>query len=326
VNYTPNRFGAPKPATEAEGGFVHFPEAVAGVKERILGPKFAEHYHQATLFYNSLTPFEKEQLTEAFSFELGKVEDSGVKERMLAVLSNVEPELVRKIAHNIGLPAPAVPAGFKNHGKSSPAVSQLQGPYVVKGSIKTRKVAFLIADGFDGAQLTAITTAVKGAGGIPVIVGTRRGPTKSATGEIVEANFSLLAAKSTLFDSVFVVGGADSIKTLSHNGSAIGFVNEAYKHLKAVGAVAEGVDFLKNVCTLSGAKFATQKGEVLSALGVVTGDTVLGSTAAAASNVVGNTVAGFVAGAVGSGGLAGAFIAAVGEHRAIGRDVSMVPV
>ncbi len=42
--------------TIAQGAFITYAEKVAGMKERLSAPKFKEHFHQATLFFNSLSP------------------------------------------------------------------------------------------------------------------------------------------------------------------------------------------------------------------------------------------------------------------------------
>jgi len=87
------------------------------------------------------------------------------------------------------------------------------------------------------------------------------------------------------------------------------------------------VDLLK--CSfLPGVKLAAHGDEqVVSDQGVVTAASpkILGSLGETATAVVGSAVAGAVAGAMGPGGLAGDYIAAVGQHRFWKRDVSQVP-
>lgn len=94
-NYWPNRFGTPHPVPGAQGGYVNQPTPLpGGVKERVRGPKFAEHYSQATLFWNSMSPIEKVHIIEAFSFELGKCDEKLIQQRIvdqLNMVSNVFP-------------------------------------------------------------------------------------------------------------------------------------------------------------------------------------------------------------------------------------------
>ena len=55
--------------------------------------RFADHYTQATLFWNSQTDVEKQHIISAFRFELSRVQTPAVRERMVSGLMNVAPEL-----------------------------------------------------------------------------------------------------------------------------------------------------------------------------------------------------------------------------------------
>lgn len=71
INYWPNRFDHAGPAAAKEqGGYREYPQKLAAAKLRVRAPKFQEHYSQATLFYNSMSPVEKLHITNALSFEL----------------------------------------------------------------------------------------------------------------------------------------------------------------------------------------------------------------------------------------------------------------
>lgn len=320
VNYYPNRFGYPAPATPAQGGFSSYPEKMQGIKERARGPKFQEHFQQATLFYNSLSPLEKNRLVETASFELGKCDDESVPAAQLKILVQIDADLAKKVAEKLGVAAPAPPPGWKNHGKTAKGLSMEDYP---KGDISTRKIAVLVADGFDGEQFAAISAALKAKGAIPLLVAPR-GYVKNAAGVSVKADFTILTCKSTLFDAVFIPGGHSASSFLPTQGNYIGFVNEAYRHFKAIGAVAEGVAFLK-ACTLPGIKL-TNGTEVVDDQGVVTSGAVFEGYAKTAEGIVGSTITGAVTGAVGSAGVIASFINAVGQHRFWARDVTRVPV
>lgn len=89
-NYWPNRFNTPHPVPASHGGYEHQPMALpAGVKERVRGPKFAEHYSQATLFFNSMSPVEQEHIIAALSFELGKVDEKPIQQKIVDQLNMV---------------------------------------------------------------------------------------------------------------------------------------------------------------------------------------------------------------------------------------------
>jgi catalase len=77
-------------------------------------------------------------------------------------------------------------------------------------------------------------------------VAPRHGTVKSADGKAVAADFSLLTAASVLFDAVYVPPGPDSIETLSGNADAYHFIDEAYKHCKAICATGDTQSFIDN--------------------------------------------------------------------------------
>ena len=55
--------------------------------------RFADHYTQATLFWNSQTDVEKQHIVNAFRFELSRVQTPAIRERMVSGLMNVAAEL-----------------------------------------------------------------------------------------------------------------------------------------------------------------------------------------------------------------------------------------
>jgi len=77
-------------------------------------------------------------------------------------------------------------------------------------------------------------------------VAPRNGVIKTADGKAVAADFSLLTAASVLFDAVYIPGGAASIETLADSADACHFVDEAYKHCKAICATGDTTEFLES--------------------------------------------------------------------------------
>ncbi len=105
--HLPNGIGAaPAVATEGEGAYVQVPRQIEGEVGRAAPVSFEDHFSQATLFFRSLTPVEQSHMVEALTFELGKVFEQEVKERELAVLADVDPDLCSRVAAGLGLPAP----------------------------------------------------------------------------------------------------------------------------------------------------------------------------------------------------------------------------
>jgi catalase len=113
-----------------------------------------------------------------------------------------------------------------------------------KGSIKSRCVAILAADGVDGAQVARMKEALKGGGARAEVLSKFLGSVKGVDGAEVAVDRTLLTTGSVLYDAVYVPGGAKSVEALSLEGDARHFVNEAFRHGKPIAATAEGVDFL----------------------------------------------------------------------------------
>ena len=101
----------------------------------------------------------------------------------------------------------------------------------------------LVADGVDAEQLTAMKTALTEAGAVPELVSPLPKITASDGSEL-KVDKTLLTAGSVIYDAVFVPGGKESVAALQQDGDAIHFVNEAFKHCKALAATGEGVDLL----------------------------------------------------------------------------------
>ena len=244
VNYSPNSLGGGLPAPSETEGYVHHPERVEGHKVRERSPSFGEHFSQATLFWNSLSPVEKEHLVEAAHFEIGKAEDQGVRERMVDRFNQVDHELAKLVAMGVGVAAPKQ-LTTENHGQSSPAVSQ-ESPALAVKTAKGRKVAILAADGVDAEQVSTIKQALTEAGAQAQIVAKFMGTIKSAKGKALKVDKTFLTSASVMFDAVYVPGGADSIADLQANGDAMHFLDEAFWHCKAIAATGEGVELLKD--------------------------------------------------------------------------------
>ena len=65
--------------------------------------RFADHYTQATLFWNSQTAVEKAHIIRAFRFELSRAQIPAVRERVVAMLANVADDLAASVAQGLGM-------------------------------------------------------------------------------------------------------------------------------------------------------------------------------------------------------------------------------
>ncbi|KAG8879359.1 hypothetical protein FRB97_001744 [Tulasnella sp. 331] len=250
-NYWPNRFGTPHPIPESHGGYLHAPAPLpGGVKERVRGPKFAEHYGQATMFYNSMSEVEKLHIIEALSFELGKVDEKSIQQKIVDHLNMIDNSLAAQVASavDVSIPKPVT----SNHGKRSEYLSML-GPHNVYTAVG-RKVGIFVLDGFDHGLVASLKAAFLTEGIIAMIVGPRKGlvsssPTRQG-GSTLETQFTFETCRSTHFDGVIFVGGGEGSSTsiyveqMRKNGRLLHAAREAYMHKKTVCATGSAVEWL----------------------------------------------------------------------------------
>ncbi|WP_085638754.1 MULTISPECIES: catalase HPII [unclassified Pseudomonas] len=248
ASYEPNSIdgGWPKetPPAAQDGGFESYPERIDANKIRQRSESFGDHFSQARLFFNSMSPHEQEHIIAAYSFELGKVERETIRAREVNdILANIDLELARRVAENLGLPAPAkgTVAVRKTSLERSPALSQAN---LLPENIKTRKVAILAANGVDGAAIDAMKKALKAEGAHGKLLGPTSAPLKAANGKTLAVDASMEGMPSVAFDAVFVPGGAASVKALGGDGVALHYLLEAYKHLKAIALQGEAEQLL----------------------------------------------------------------------------------
>ncbi|MDP3226207.1 MAG: catalase-related domain-containing protein, partial [Rubrivivax sp.] len=199
--------------------------------------KFADHYTQATLFYDSQTDVEKAHIVGGFRFELSKLTVPAIRERMLASLVNVSAQLAAEVAGGLGMPVPAAlpraleaPAAPEVSASAALSLMALPGD----GGIRTRKVALLAAHGVDGASLLAVQAALQAAGAVTVVVAARLGAIETADGEALEATASFENSPSVLFDAVLLPDGEAGVKSLLRQAQAVDFVALQFRHGKTL--------------------------------------------------------------------------------------------
>ena len=289
TSYNPNSMGGgcPFQAKAAEGGFTSYAERIDAQKVRARSQSFFDHFSQATLFYNSQSEAEKNHLTDALRFELGKVETVAIRERMIGLLSQVDKTLARNVASALGLEVPAKPeqpinqsvpadgnpAKFQpkavNQGlEKSAALSMTASP---GNTIKSRKIAILAADGVDGRAIKEMKKALAKEGAVAEVIAPHLGEIRAAGGSAITVDKSLLTVSSVLYDAVYLPGGAAGIQALKQEADAIHFINQAYKHCKAIAADPEAAalidksnigELLRKQGALPGLVFAPKSGGV----------------------------------------------------------------
>ncbi|WP_269236567.1 catalase [Flavobacterium flavigenum] len=263
VSYHPNSLGGgcPYQAQIAEGGFSSFNERIEAHKVRERSESFADHFGQAKLFFNSQTPEEKSHIVKALRFELGKVETTAIRVRMLGLLSQVDAQLAEKVALGLGASVPPIPEFPANKGVSPENEGGNQEPKTVESSvsvsealsmvknptnsptIESRKVAILCSDGVSEAAVMNIKSALKKQGAKGCVIAPHLGSVLTDSDGALAAEFSFLTASSVLFDAVYVPHGI-GLNVLAENDDALEYLNDAYKHCKVIGADGEASELL----------------------------------------------------------------------------------
>ncbi|MEF7615740.1 catalase [Aquincola sp. MAHUQ-54] len=294
VAYEPNSIGGGCPFQAGARGFMSFPQPVQEDKVRGKPEKFADHYTQASLFFASQTPVEQQHIVGAFRFELSKVTIPAIRERMLASLVNVHTDLAAQVAAGLGMAVPApMPLALENPAlpevTASPALSLTARPG--DGGIRTRKIALLAADGVEGSSLRVLQQALLAAGAVPVLVAPRLGAVAASDGATLEAVATMENSPPVLFDALVLPDGEAAVATLAALGQTNEFIVNQYRHCKTILALGASQSLL----VAAGVAQQLPSGDVDP--GVLTASA---NTATTAAEV---------------------FIAAVGQHRHLQRDM-----
>ncbi len=266
TSYQPNSLGGgcPMQAKADLGGFVSYAEKMGPAKVRQRSQSFFDHFSQATLFWLSQSEPEQAHIVKAFRFELGKLEVPAIRERMIGILTRVDPSLAKRVAQGLGVSVPTKSPALLNESvpadgnparyqptlaKKAPGRSAaLTMANTVKKGIKTRKVAILAGDGVDDADLIGMKKALIEAGALAKVVAPRLGMLNGAKGTQIHIDFSFLTSSSVLFDAVYIPGGDGSAHALQKEEDAVEFVKEAYKHCKTIAATGAGGRLLRTAC------------------------------------------------------------------------------
>jgi catalase len=249
VAYEPNSLGGGCPFQAGAAGFTSFREPIEADKVRGKPERFADHYTQATLFYNSQTPVEKAHILRAFRFELTKVQVPAIRQRVVAMLANVDEGLATALADQLGMPLPdplprALTKAVKPEVAESPALSLFARPG--DGSIRTRRVAILVADGVDGAAAAALHAGLAKLGAVPRYVGARLGTVQTEAEAALDVEVTLETMPSVLFDALAIPGGKKAVTQLANIGHALEFIKDQYRHAKPILALGAAAALVEN--------------------------------------------------------------------------------
>jgi catalase len=252
VAYEPNSLGGGCPFQAGAAGFASFPKAIEPNNapiDKVRGrpEKFAEHYAQAKLFFDSQTAVEKVHIRGAFRFELSKLTVPAIRVRVISSLLNVSEELANALAQDLGIELPdPMPRAAKNRPKAeisaSPALSLKALPG--DGGIATRKIAIVLSDGVDADPITDLIEKLNGAGAVTRLLGSRLGTVRSEEGEPLEIDATLENSPAVLFDAVVLPGGSEAVETLCLDGRTLEFVKDQFRHCKTILALGDSSKIL----------------------------------------------------------------------------------
>ena len=253
--HSPDEVGNPQ-------GYASYTEQVNGPKVRERSESFDDHYGQARLFWNSMAPFEKEHIVKALSFELSMVETPHVRTKMLENLAKINEMLAAQIGLALGEPMPqsqGKPSGTADSPSEIELLASAESPTTASGGVqktsglsqaegqpmlpKGRKVAILTGKGSFTKCIETMMEKLQGEDAMGVVVGPHLGQIEGDEGTF-EAKKTYANAGSVLFDAVYVPG-CTNIETLKKMGDARKFIDEAFKHGKAIAASGNGVDLVK---------------------------------------------------------------------------------
>jgi catalase len=254
VAYEPNSLasGSEFRVDGGRQGFQTHDEPVDGRKTRRRSSTFDDHFSQATLFWNSQSPSEKDHVIAAFQFELSKVELPAVRQRVVDNLAHVDAKLARKVAEPLGIAVPDAKAamgraGFRDVRTKLPLETSAALSMDGAGSAATRRVAVLVAAGVEVGALRAIQQALQDAGARCSILAAHLGCVATSSGQQLVVDHTFATMPSVLFDAVLVPGGAASADALCRDGDAVHFALEAYKHCKTLCLIGEGAQLLRSL-------------------------------------------------------------------------------
>lgn len=166
-------------------------------------------------------------------FELSKVGLDHVRSRVVSHLRNIDEDLARRVAAGLALDLPKAAKPFRKPVDIEPSDAlSIQKNW--QQTLKGRKVGILFAEGTDKAELDGLVAAVEKAGGTPFTIAPKVGGIPLSGGE-ARADGQLAGSPSVLFDAVALVLTEQAAQKLARDGAAVGFVMDAFAHLKAIG-------------------------------------------------------------------------------------------
>lgn len=240
VNYHHNSLAddTPYTTTPEEGGYVSYPKKIDGHAIRARSESFNDFFSQPRIFWNSLTPVEKQHTIEALSYQLGNVKSESVRQQNVDMIVNVDRELANIVADNIGVNRPS--------GTNVPVSTR----YASLSQASTPKYAYslqvgvLIGNDFNSHEVMDAIKALEEAGTFVVIVSETLGTVTGDDGTQLKVDKTFLTTSPYLLDSLYVVGGKHKSQS-KFNYEITYFTQVAYTHYKPIGVASSGASFMQ---------------------------------------------------------------------------------
>src|SRR5690625_1352236 len=221
-----------------EGGYEHYPTKVEGHVIRARSDSFKDYFSQPRIFWNSLTPVEKQHLVESLSYQIGSCESKSVRQQAVNMLVNVDQEMAHVIADNVGVKRPSgtnVPIST-----SYPSLSMMNSPYYAY----TQKVGVLIGNGFNSKEVMNVLNLLKEHGVFVVIISESLGTVTGSDGTKLKVDKTFLTSSPYLLDSLYIVGGK-SKNEAKFNQDIMYYTNIAYQHYKPIGVATSSQSYIQ---------------------------------------------------------------------------------
>ncbi len=235
VNYEPNS-QAIGPRESPKKGFRTYPAKENGQKLRERSEKFGDHYSQARLFYLSQTEIEQKHIADGLIFELSKVENPKIRERMVSHLPNIDKKLADTVTEGLGIKNKVIP--YEHSYNTSQKLKPSKALSILLNPPKTfigRRVGILVTDALDDAIFDALIHSIEKEKATYEIIALTVGGVQTKNGNFLSAHQKLEGAPSVLYDAVVILSSSKEILSLAQHPSARQFLTDAFTHLKCIG-------------------------------------------------------------------------------------------
>jgi len=239
VSYEPNSLDPTGPRESPDLGFRTFRARENGDKTRLRPASFADHYSQARQFFLSQTDSEQNHLISALVFELSKLEHPHVREAMVSRLLLIDKPMAKRVADGLGMTTLPMPAPLAVPLVDLPDSPKLSIQKNMKHTLEGRCVGILVADGSDSALVDKIKAEIEKELATFKVIALKIGGYVGKDSKLHPADGQLAGTPSYLLDAVALVLSEKGAMQLSKESAAVGFVSDAFVHLKAIGFTPE---------------------------------------------------------------------------------------